>query len=235
MGSLRDEQEEKQKLEKNNFDLKMKVYYLEESLKRFQDGEHMTDAQSDHQKIEISKLKLQLEDKQIDLEQRNLLLIKSKNAIEALKTEIERLRNENDHHQDLEDRIRRLKQLNDELEQDYRTQISQLEQQLSTARQQIDSREIEKSSAEDKVVNLHFAVSFVVVFVLTCHCAPNCAVHLIFMQRIRTLMNTEPLGDILRANRQPPEGHPAREATAARPAARSAAEDPGAGGGRHAA
>lgn len=156
MGSLRDEQEEKQKLEKSNFDLKMKVYYLEESLKRFQDGEHMTDVQSDHQRIEISKLKLQLEDKQVDLEQRNLLLIKSKNAIEALKTEIERLRNENDHHQDLEDRIRRLKQLNDELEQDYRAQIAQLEQQLSSARQQIDSREIEKSSAEDKAVRNFF-------------------------------------------------------------------------------
>lgn len=156
MGNLRDEQEEKQKLEKSNFDLKMKVYYLEESLKRYQDGENMVDAQSDHHKIEISKLKLQLEDKQIDLEQRNLLLIKSKNAIEALKTEIERLRNENDHHQDLEDRIRRLKQLNDELEQDYRGQISQLEQQLSAARQQIDAREIEKSSAEDKAVSFIF-------------------------------------------------------------------------------
>ena len=153
MGNLRDEQEEKQRLEKANFDLKMKVYYLEESLKRFQDGENMSDVQTDNQKIEISKLKLQLEDKQIDLEQRNLLLIKSKNAIEALKTEIERLRNENDHHHDLEDRIRRLKQLNEDIEADYRGQITQLEQQLSAARQMVDSKTIEKATSEDKMVS----------------------------------------------------------------------------------
>eukprot|EP01032_Pedospumella_encystans_P027948 gene27948-31570_t len=157
MGNLRDEQEEKQRLEKANFDLKMKVYYLEESLKRFQDGENMSDVQTDNQKIEISKLKLQLEDKQIDLEQRNLLLIKSKNAIEALKTEIERLRNENDHHHDLEDRIRRLKQLNEDIETDYRGQITQLEQQLSAARQMVDSKTIEKATSEDKMSHLELS------------------------------------------------------------------------------
>jgi len=158
MGNLRDEQEDKQRLEKSNFDLKMKVYYLEESLKRFQDGESMSDIQTDNQKVEISKLKLQLEDKQIDLEQRNLLLIKSKNAIEALKTEIERLRNENDHHQDLEDRIRRLKQLNEDIEADYRGQITQLEQQLSSARQLVDSRTIEKATSEDKMVSVSLLI-----------------------------------------------------------------------------
>jgi hypothetical protein len=158
MGNLRDEQEEKQKLEKANFDLKMKVYYLEENLKRFHDGENMNDVQTDNQKVEISKLKLQLEDKQIDLEQRNLLLIKSKNAIEALKNEIERLRNENDHHQDLEDRIRKLKLLNEDIETDYRGQIAQLEQQLGAARQLVDTKTIEKATSEDKAVHLDFLI-----------------------------------------------------------------------------
>ena len=153
MSSLREEHEEKQRIEKSNFDLKMKVYYLEENLKRYQDGEHATDVQSEHLKIEISKLKLQLEDKQVDLEQRNLLLIKSKNAIEALKTEIERLRIDNNHQQDLEERIRRLKQLNEDIENDYRTQITQLEQQLQTTRQISDAKEIEKATSEDKAVS----------------------------------------------------------------------------------
>lgn len=173
MGNLRDEQEDKQRLEKSNFDLKMKVYYLEESLKRFQDGESMSDIQTDNQKVEISKLKLQLEDKQIDLEQRNLLLIKSKNAIEALKTEIERLRNENDHHQDLEDRIRRLKQLNEDIEADYRGQITQLEQQLSSARQLVDTRTIEKATSEDKMVRYVFNAQHVLSIFITLHALIN--------------------------------------------------------------
>lgn len=152
MNNLREEHEEKQRLEKSNFDLKMKVYYLEENLKRFQDGEHHGDVQTEHLKQEVSKLKLVLEDKQVDLEQRNLLLIKSKNAIEALKIEIERLRNENLHQQDLEDRIRRLKQLNEDIESDYRAQITQLEQQVQAARQLADTKEFEKVTSEDKVV-----------------------------------------------------------------------------------
>jgi DNA repair exonuclease SbcCD ATPase subunit len=152
MNNLREEHEEKQRLEKANFDLKMKVYYLEENLKRYQDGEHADDVQGEHFKQENSKLKLKLEDKQVDLEQRNLLLIKSKNAIEALKVEIERLRAENSHQQDLEDRIRRLKQLNEDIESDYRAQIAQLEQQVQSARQLADAKEFEKVSSEDKAV-----------------------------------------------------------------------------------
>jgi chromosome segregation ATPase len=152
MNNLREEHEEKQRLEKANFDLKMKVYYLEENLKRYQDGEHAGDVQGEHFKQENSKLKLMLEDKQVDLEQRNLLLIKSKNAIEALKVEIERLRAENSHQQDLEDRIRRLKQLNEDIESDYGAQIAQLEHQVQAARQLADAKEFEKVSSEDKAV-----------------------------------------------------------------------------------
>jgi chromosome segregation ATPase len=159
MGSLRDEQEDKQRLEKSNFDLKMKVYYLEESLKRYQDGEHMGDVQQEHHRIEINKLKLQLEEKHVDLEQRNLLLIKSKNAIEALKTEIGRLRTESEHQQDLEDRVKRLKQLNDDVETDYRSQVQQLEQQLNAARKALDAKDIERATNEDKLVN-HLLFNF---------------------------------------------------------------------------
>jgi len=214
MGNLRDEQEEKQRLEKANFDLKMKVYYLEESLKRFQDGENMSDVQTDNQKIEISKLKLQLEDKQIDLEQRNLLLIKSKNAIEALKTEIERLRNENDHHHDLEDRIRRLKQLNEDIETDYRGQITQLEQQLSAARQMVDSKTIEKATSEDKMVSSCFWFSsFTVVNDFRLY------------NLLPIWLHPEPPGAVLRASRQPSEGHAARKETHSGPAHCRAAED----------
>lgn len=155
---LREEQEEKSKLEKSNFDLKMKVYYLEESLKRYQDGEDMNDSQSINYRMEIDKLKLLLEDKQVDLEQRNLLLMKSKNAIEALKTEIERLRQDNEHHYELEDRFRRLKQVNEDIEKDSKNQIVHIETQLNILRKSIETKDKERLHDNDKINQLEISL-----------------------------------------------------------------------------
>ncbi len=152
-GNLREEQEDRQRLEKNNFDLKMKVYYLEENLKRYQDGEQTYDVQSDSAKSEITNLKLQLEEKHIELDQRNLILMKAKSAIEALKFELERLRAENERQHDLEERMRKLKQLNDEMDSDFRAQITQLEIQLAASRQLANSKEQEKTYLDDKLVH----------------------------------------------------------------------------------
>ncbi len=153
--TLREEQDDRQRLEKNNFDLKMKVYYLEENLKRFQDGEQNFDAQSDSARSEITNLKLQLEEKHIELDQRNMILMKAKSAIEALKFELERLRSENEKQHDLEERMKRLKQLNDEMDTDYRGQINQLEIQLAAVRQLANTKEQEKAFVEDKLVRLN--------------------------------------------------------------------------------
>jgi len=221
MSNLREEHEEKQRLEKSNFDLTMTVYYLEENLKRFQDGEHAGDLQAGQMKMEVNKLKLQLEDKQVDLEQRNLLLIKSKNAIEALKLEIERLRNENSHQQDLEDRIRRLKQLNEDIENDYRAQIQQLEQQLQEARQLADVKQIENATTEDNVVRMRVVLVAEFFHNLTGFVFSLCC-------------ETEPPGDLVRAGGPPPEGRAAGEAPPAGAAHHCPAEDSGAGGGGHA-
>ncbi|KAJ1438837.1 hypothetical protein B484DRAFT_392077 [Ochromonadaceae sp. CCMP2298] len=154
MGNLREEQEEKQRLEKSNFDLKMKVYYLEEGLKRFQDGEEEHDGQYETMRVERSKMKMEMEEKNIDIEQRNMLLLKSKSAIDALKMEIERLRAEGSHSTDLEERVRRLKQLNDDMEGDLRGQISCLEQQLATTRQDVDAKERQKAASEDRLTHM---------------------------------------------------------------------------------
>lgn len=150
--TLREEQEERQRLEKSNFDLKMKVYYLEESLKRFQDGEQNYDHQNDAAKAEITSLKLQLEEKNIELDQRNLILMKAKSAIEALKFELERLRTENENQRDLEDRVKKLKQMNEDMESDYRGKLSQLEIQLAAARQMANNKEQERTLLEGKLV-----------------------------------------------------------------------------------
>lgn len=160
-GSLRDEQEEKQRLEKSNFDLKMKVFYLEESLRRFQDGEDAIDSKSEKYRADINRLQIQLEEKQVDLEQRNLLLMKAKSAIEALKSEIERMRNEAEQNHVLEDRFRRLKQLNDNHESDHRVQVSQLEHQLAITRQALEAKDLERANLEDKMVSLR---NFIVCF-----------------------------------------------------------------------
>ena len=152
-GNLREEQEDRQRLEKANFDLKMKVYYLEENLKRYQDGEDNFDIRVEQARSEITSLKLQLEEKNTEVDQRNLLLIKAKSAIEALKSELERLRVESSGKSDLEDRLKKLKQQNEDMETEYRAQISQLEAQLSTARQNLSTTGHDKTYAEDKLVS----------------------------------------------------------------------------------
>lgn len=85
-GTLKTEIEEKQKLEKENFDLKLKIYHLEESLRQLSSGEvnsEVLDLQS-----EVTHLRHQLQEHRIDLEHRNTLLIKAKGVIETLKGEM---------------------------------------------------------------------------------------------------------------------------------------------------
>ncbi|KAJ1425263.1 hypothetical protein B484DRAFT_397985 [Ochromonadaceae sp. CCMP2298] len=161
MGSLREEQEEKQRLEKQCFDLKMRIYYLEESLKRFQDGEQVHDAQSENLKVEVSKMRLKLEERAVDLEQRNLLLVKSKNAIDALKTELERLRAESDVHADLEERVHKMKSANDNLESDFNTQVGSLEEKLKSARRTVSSVEEERAKADERSTQLVLSLEHV--------------------------------------------------------------------------
>lgn len=94
------------------------------------------------------------EEKNIELEQRNILLVKAKNAIEALKSELNRLQGEIDNKNDLEDRVRRLKQLNDDMEYEYKEQMSQLETQLVSTRHTLISKEKDRSVSEDKLNQL---------------------------------------------------------------------------------
>jgi chromosome segregation ATPase len=89
-GSLKNEIEEKQKLEKENFDLKMKIYYLEDNLR--QSAEGTAGNEVDELRSENASLRLRLEEKELDLEQRNHLLIKAKSAIESLKSELDKMK-----------------------------------------------------------------------------------------------------------------------------------------------
>jgi chromosome segregation ATPase len=89
-GTLKLEIEEKQKLEKDNFDLKMKVYYLEDALRQVSSG--ASSAEVEELQSENNQLRSKLQENAIDLEHRNTLLVKAKGAIEALKGEMERIK-----------------------------------------------------------------------------------------------------------------------------------------------
>lgn len=134
-GNLREEAAIKAELEKSNFDLKMRVFYLEEKLTRLAGGESTAALFAPSDDSTTNALRLQVEEKNLELEQRNLLLTKAKVAIEALKKEVERSKAEHGKTADLEDRVRRLKSASDEMDAQYKAQIAQIEGQLATARQ----------------------------------------------------------------------------------------------------
>jgi chromosome segregation ATPase len=151
VGSLRDETEEKKRLEKSNLDLKMKVLYLEENIKKMS----YSSAHSDIESIEadLSGLRLQLEEKDIELEQRNLLLMKAKGAIEGLKAEINRIKVDGGKQTVLEERVQQLKVSYDLMENELKSNISQLELQLATGREKLQAKDHLIAAAEDKIVS----------------------------------------------------------------------------------
>lgn len=150
--TLKDEYEERQRLERQNFDLKLKVFHLEENIKKLQDVEVRHEVNSGIVRSEVSDLRLQLEEKDIELEQRNLLLMKAKAAIESMRQDLDNSRRDLEKQFDLEERVKRLKQMNDDIELDYKNQLLKLETELNSTRQSLGIREQEKSLLEEKVV-----------------------------------------------------------------------------------
>jgi hypothetical protein len=72
--SLREHEIERQQLHKSNFDLKLKIFYLEEKLQKV-DGNQQGDGQVESMLTH-------------EVEERNLLLVKARNAIETLQAEL---------------------------------------------------------------------------------------------------------------------------------------------------
>ena len=121
--SLNQDLKERQTLEKSNFDLKMTIFQLEDQLKMAK--EQQTFVITDE---EIISLKT-------ELEQKNLLIMKAKAAIEALKAETIRVRNEeienHKYQKDLEERIVLLTENEDTITAEFKRQFSKLETQFS--------------------------------------------------------------------------------------------------------
>lgn len=86
-GTLGDEESELASLQKENFNLKLKLYYLEERVAQLREGVDSSDDEALHE--ELLQQRILVEEKMQELEERNMLLVKARNAIEALQADLE--------------------------------------------------------------------------------------------------------------------------------------------------
>eukprot|EP01033_Poteriospumella_lacustris_P013034 gene13034-9328_t len=129
----------------------MRIYHLEENLKKFQDGEHRQDAVTATAKAEVHDLKIKLEEMQIELEQRELLMVKASGVINTLKQELDRCKESLERQDELESKIRGLKHSNEDIAHEFRGQLISLEKELHETRQQLLLKEQERSQLEDRL------------------------------------------------------------------------------------
>ena len=113
--------EERQSLEKSNFELKMKVFHLEDALKRITEGES-------------NDLKAELEGKNVEIEQKNVLILKAKAAIQALKDENQRLSTEDsgngEYQRMLEEKVQAMLENEKTITLEFKRQFSMVESQF---------------------------------------------------------------------------------------------------------
>jgi hypothetical protein len=141
---------ERLRLENANYDLKLKLHHLESNTKRgasrIMDGIEIFPS-SDKQSAVFLQ---QLDEKSIELEQRNLLLVRAKYAIEALKTELESSQQQA-HYSD-EKLIRALSD-NADISSRYNESVANFQSRMDVAENLIASKENLRSQAEDKLVS----------------------------------------------------------------------------------
>lgn len=85
--TLGDEESELASLQKENFNLKLKLYYLEERVAQLREGVDSSGDEALHE--ELLQQRILVEEKMQELEERNMLLVKARNAIEALQADLE--------------------------------------------------------------------------------------------------------------------------------------------------
>lgn len=107
--------------------------------------------------IDITTLRLEAEEAKIKLEERNLLLQKAKTAMEALSSEVTRLKGEKERVYDLEERLQRSKKQHEDMVADYELRISQIEDQLVSARSLANSKDQMRCAAEEKIAQLEIS------------------------------------------------------------------------------
>ena len=136
---LRDDLDALSNMERENLNLKMKLFYLEHgattktiitSPQHPHQNHHREDIEGPSVQT-IHDFARRLEEKNLEVDQRNQLLARAKSAIEALKAELERSRLENKHRiEGLETQLRQVKLLNDEITYKYHEKVLDLEEKL---------------------------------------------------------------------------------------------------------
>ena len=111
-------------------------------------------------RLHINELQLDLEEKKAELESRNLLLSKAKDAVTRMKQELEDIRKEADPHarQELLERINRLKAANDEMEKTRHEQIVELEEAIVESKKIVFMKEQELATLMTKNEQLELDV-----------------------------------------------------------------------------
>jgi chromosome segregation ATPase len=159
--SLKNELEERQALEKANFELKMKVIQLEEALSK---SSKIDAFKTSSDTSEMVALRQQLESKSNELEQKNLLIAKAKKALEALETlksQALQLRSEEAEHKqirrELEERIIALSTNESTVTEEFKKRFHALEVQFSSLKAQnaeysltVKALEVDKSELEER-------------------------------------------------------------------------------------
>jgi chromosome segregation ATPase len=176
-GNLRDAEAAMTFLEKENFDLKMRVYYLEESMTGGMSGasemdgsgrnrsrsngrDHVSSVDGDAN-LKISELHLELEEKKAELEQRNMLLTKSKEMMEKMKSEMVDIRKDADPRgrEEMQERIVKLKQANEDMEKTRHEQVNELEATVAETKQLVFHKDQEIATLMTKVEQLQLDVA----------------------------------------------------------------------------
>lgn len=144
---------ERNRLEKQVYDLKMRIHSLDEQLSRYQEREIIQQRTANETSAILSDLKLQLEEKTIELEERNLLLMKAKNAMEILKKELFTQQVNSQKQKELEEKLLTLKRMNEEIERENKNQLALLEQENKSLKQLLNQKDQQFSLAEDQIVS----------------------------------------------------------------------------------
>jgi hypothetical protein len=143
-------------LEMADLDLKVKLHHLESNTKRgisrMSDGSETFPSSGAQSAVFLH----QIDQLSVELEQRNKLLLRAKNTIEALKTEVIRIRSEHLATTiDFEEQLKQSRNDNHELINRYHADVLALETRIAAAEDLVKQKEILKSEAEMKLVSVY--------------------------------------------------------------------------------
>jgi chromosome segregation ATPase len=157
---VKEDAEEKQRLEKQNFELRMKIFHLEEQLKKYHDSEQRNELSNNHSKNELHNLRVKNEELQIEIEQRELLMVKASTMINTLKQELDRCKDQVLQQEEFELKFQQLKLSHQQVIDEMKQQLQQMELQLQQHQFTISATEKEKNKLEEKLVSFFFGHFF---------------------------------------------------------------------------